>query len=159
MLGLVGTGTFGTHGGFLQSPGPIQDALFRWPLREGHLLPIGQYPTRTPVLSPVLNFKNQVCGSLLVQKGQRSAHSQCWPTPSPMRLSGAGVLPPQDDYKIHQKLLKRVALNLGLQLEVLKESSHSLVVVLAMVSSSKVALPLRPGLYCRQLLMGDTQVT
>lgn len=51
-----------------------------------------------------------------------------------------------DDYKVHQVLLKRVALNLGIQLEVVKESSQSLADILAAAGRSEVALPLNEAI-------------
>lgn len=47
-----------------------------------------------------------------------------------------------DDCKAHQKLLKRVAQNLGIQVEVVKESSLTLVDILTAMGLSRVALPL-----------------
>lgn len=57
-------------------------------------------------------------------------------------VSGMGGSTPQEDFKAHQGLLKRVASNLGLEVEVLKDSSHSLVNTLAAVALLRVALPL-----------------
>lgn len=50
--------------------------------------------------------------------------------------------PLQDDFKAHQELWKRMALNLELQVEIVKEYFHRLVDILAAVKPSKVALPL-----------------
>lgn len=58
----------------------------------------------------------------------------------------ADMSPPQDDYKTHQDLLKWVASNLGIQAEVVKESSHSLLDILTLVAPSKVTLPLNEAI-------------
>ncbi|EMP32550.1 hypothetical protein UY3_10311 [Chelonia mydas] len=51
----------------------------------------------------------------------------------------------QDDAKAHQKLLKRVASNMGLQAEKLEEPSDSLFDVLCSMALARVALPLHEG--------------
>ncbi|EMP26774.1 hypothetical protein UY3_16174 [Chelonia mydas] len=57
-------------------------------------------------------------------------------------VSGPSSLLPQDDFRAHQELLKRIAANLGLEVEELKKSSHSLIDILAAAAPSKVALPI-----------------
>lgn len=49
---------------------------------------------------------------------------------------------PWDNFRAHQELLKRVAANLRLEVEILKESLDCLIDILAMSVPSKVALPL-----------------
>lgn len=46
------------------------------------------------------------------------------------------------DFSAHQELWKRVASNLGLEVKVLKESSHNLINILAAAALSKLGLPL-----------------
>lgn len=55
-------------------------------------------------------------------------------------VSGACVSP--SPHEVHQELLKRVALNLELEEEVVKEYTYSLVDTLTAAGPSKVALPL-----------------
>lgn len=77
------------------------------------------------------------------------------PTPHP-GLAASSSLPgeagggpsqtvPQDDGKAHQKLLKWVAANLGLEVEKMSESMDSLFDVLAAAALAKMALPVHDG--------------
>lgn len=52
------------------------------------------------------------------------------------------MLPPPDEYKANQELLKRVALTLSIQVEEVKLSSYHLADILATADPSRVALPL-----------------
>lgn len=49
---------------------------------------------------------------------------------------------PQDVFKTHQDLLKCVTSNLGLEVEELRETWHSLINILAAAAPAKVALPI-----------------
>lgn len=49
---------------------------------------------------------------------------------------------PQDNFKAHQNLLKQVASNLGLEAEELRETSHSLMDILAAAAPAKIVLPI-----------------
>lgn len=57
-------------------------------------------------------------------------------------MSGAGVSPSHDDFQAHQELMKIMASNLSLEVELFKESSHCLVDILTTGTPLKVALPL-----------------
>lgn len=46
---------------------------------------------------------------------------------------------PEDEFRAHQELLKRLAVNLNLEVEELKELAHSLIDILAAVVPSRVA--------------------
>lgn len=72
--------------------------------------------------------------------GVIEAEEEAPPPPSDEAVSGLSKSLPQDDIRAHQDLLKRIAANLGLELEELKESSHSLINILASAVPSKVAL-------------------
>lgn len=57
-------------------------------------------------------------------------------------VAGTSFAPTQDDHRVHQELLKRIAQDLGIQVEDISEASHSLVDILAPSGQSRVALPL-----------------
>lgn len=56
-------------------------------------------------------------------------------------LSGT-TSPPHDDFKVFLELLKRVAADLGVQVEEVRESSHHLFDILSLVGPTRVALPI-----------------
>lgn len=55
-------------------------------------------------------------------------------------VTGADIEFSQDDYKAHRELLRRVAQNLGIQVEEVRESSHALVDILMTTGPSRVPL-------------------
>lgn len=72
-----------------------------------------------------------------VQKKRKQASS--FPNEAVLGVTGSM---PQDVFRAHQELLKRVSSNQGLEIEVLEELVHSLIDILVTVVLSKVALPL-----------------
>lgn len=60
-------------------------------------------------------------------------------------MAGPSHSVPQEDFKAHQELLKRVTSNLGLEVEKLKEPTDTLSDILAAASPLKVALPIHEG--------------
>lgn len=62
-------------------------------------------------------------------------------------VTGTDTVPSQDDYRTHQQLLKRVAQNLGIQVEEVRESFHALVDILTSLEPSSVVLSLRRPLW------------
>lgn len=57
-------------------------------------------------------------------------------------VTGVDIVPSQDDYRAHQEFLKRVAQNLGILVEEIRESSHAQVDIVVAMGPSRVALPL-----------------
>lgn len=57
-------------------------------------------------------------------------------------IMGLSSLLPQDDFRAYQDLLKQVAANLGLKIQELKVTLHSLVDILAAAAPYKMALPI-----------------
>lgn len=60
-------------------------------------------------------------------------------------VPGPSQTVPQDDFKAHPELLKRVVANLGLEAEELAEPSDTLFDILAVVAPSRVALLVHEG--------------
>lgn len=120
--------------GFHPGQDPTQHAVSLWPLRKRHLHPIGT-DLHDPDLPDPVHTENKgggppaSAGRLLPRQG-----------------GVAGMSLSQDDFKADQVLLKMVVSNLSLQGEVVKESSHSLVNILAIAGPSKVALPLNEAI-------------
>ncbi|EMP23843.1 hypothetical protein UY3_19093 [Chelonia mydas] len=61
-------------------------------------------------------------------------------------VAGTDSTPPQEDCKAHQELLRRVAQNLGIQVEEIRESSHSVVDILEVTGPARVALTLNDAI-------------
>lgn len=59
---------------------------------------------------------------------------------------GPSNLLPQDNFNAHQDLLKGMASNLGLEVEELRETLHSLIDILAAAAPAKVALPINEAM-------------
>lgn len=119
---------------FPQVPGPLPHLVTseRRTVVLSHLEPDADYSTE--VAEMVRDEVGQAEEEVPALPVALAASSSC---PDEVVAGPSNPLPP-DDFRAHREFLKWVAMNLGLEVEELKESTHSVIDILALAAPSEV---------------------